>query len=39
MKDEGKDVIDVMKDAKSWQKNWFSGDKMLELDFWLGEAT
>jgi phosphatidylserine/phosphatidylglycerophosphate/cardiolipin synthase-like enzyme len=39
MHDEGKDVIDVMKDAKSWQQNWFKGDKMLELNFWLGEAT
>jgi phosphatidylserine/phosphatidylglycerophosphate/cardiolipin synthase-like enzyme len=39
MKEQGKDVIDVMKDPKSWQKNWFSGDKKLELDFWLGEKV
>jgi hypothetical protein len=36
MKDEGKNVIDVMKDPKSWQKFWFQGDKKLELDFWIG---
>jgi phosphatidylserine/phosphatidylglycerophosphate/cardiolipin synthase-like enzyme len=36
MKEEGKDVVEVMKDPKSWQKNWFQGDKRLELNFWLG---
>ena len=36
MKEEGKDVVDVMKDPKSWQKFWFEGDKKLELDFWIG---
>jgi phosphatidylserine/phosphatidylglycerophosphate/cardiolipin synthase-like enzyme len=35
MQQEGKDVIEVMKDPKSWQKAWFQGDKALELDFWL----
>jgi PLD-like domain len=39
MEKEGKDVVDVMKDPKSWQKSWFSGDKELELQFWLGKAA
>ena len=37
MKAEGKDVIDVMKDPKSWQAAWFRGDKLSELNFWLGQ--
>jgi phosphatidylserine/phosphatidylglycerophosphate/cardiolipin synthase-like enzyme len=37
MQEEGKDVIDVMKDPKSWQQAWFRGEKALELDFWLGQ--
>ena len=37
MQEEGKNVIDVMKDPKSWQKAWFQGEKALELNFWLGE--
>jgi hypothetical protein len=36
MKEDGHDVIDVMKDPKTWQAAWFHGDKALELDFWLG---
>jgi phosphatidylserine/phosphatidylglycerophosphate/cardiolipin synthase-like enzyme len=36
MQEEGKNVIDVMKDPKSWQKAWFQGEKALELNFWLG---
>jgi len=39
MEKEGKDVVDVMKDPKSWQKSWFEGDKQLELQFWLGKAA
>jgi hypothetical protein len=35
MKSEGKDVINSMKDPKSWQAPWFHGDKLQELDFWL----
>jgi len=38
MQKDGKSVIDVMKDPKSWQKAWFHGEKALELDFWLGRA-
>jgi len=37
MKAEGKDVIDVMKDPKTWQAGWFRGEKLSELDFWLGK--
>jgi phosphatidylserine/phosphatidylglycerophosphate/cardiolipin synthase-like enzyme len=36
MQDEGKDVVDFMKDPKSWQASWFRGDRKLELNFWLG---
>lgn len=36
MQKEGKDVVDVMKDPKSWQQSWFEGDRQLELKFWLG---
>jgi phosphatidylserine/phosphatidylglycerophosphate/cardiolipin synthase-like enzyme len=36
MQEEGKDVVTVMKDPKSWQQAWFQGDKALELNFWLG---
>ncbi len=36
MQEQGKNVVDVMKDPKSWQKSWFAGDKKLELNFWLG---
>lgn len=39
MQEEGKDVVDVMKDPKSWQQNWFQGDKALELNFWLGAGA
>ena len=39
MQEEGKNVVDFMKDPKSWQKNWFAGDKALELNFWLGAAA
>lgn len=39
MQKEGKDVVDVMKDPKSWQRNWFTGDKERELRFWLGETA
>jgi len=39
MQEEGKDVVTVMKDPKSWQQNWFQGDKALELNFWLGAAA
>jgi hypothetical protein len=35
MGSEGKNVVDVMKDPKSWQAAWFTGDKKLELDFWM----
>jgi phosphatidylserine/phosphatidylglycerophosphate/cardiolipin synthase-like enzyme len=38
MQEEGKDVVEVMKDPKSWQASWFQGDKALELDFWLGKT-
>jgi len=38
MQQEGKNVVDVMKDPKSWQQNWFQGDKALELNFWMGTA-
>jgi len=37
MREGGKDVVDVMKDAKKWQAAWFRGDKQLELNFWLGK--
>lgn len=36
MKAEGKDVVNVMKDPKTWQAAWFHADKSLELNFWLG---
>jgi phosphatidylserine/phosphatidylglycerophosphate/cardiolipin synthase-like enzyme len=36
MQAEGKNVVDIMKDPKNWQKNWFKGDKAFELRFWLG---
>jgi phosphatidylserine/phosphatidylglycerophosphate/cardiolipin synthase-like enzyme len=36
MQEEGKDVIDVMKDPKKWQAAWFRGEKALELGLWLG---
>ena len=36
MQVDGKNVVDVMKDPKSWQQAWFQGEKALELDFWLG---
>jgi phosphatidylserine/phosphatidylglycerophosphate/cardiolipin synthase-like enzyme len=39
MQEEGKNVVDVMKDPKSWQQNWFQGDKALELNFWMGTAA
>lgn len=39
MRQEGADVIDVMKDPKSWQAAWFRGDKELELAFWLGRQA
>jgi len=39
MQKEGKDVVEVMKDPKSWQKSWFQGDRELELQFWLGKAA
>ena len=39
MQDDGKDVADFMRDPKSWQKGWFSGDKLLELNFWLGATA
>jgi phosphatidylserine/phosphatidylglycerophosphate/cardiolipin synthase-like enzyme len=39
LQQEGKDVIDFMKDSKSWQPAWFKGDKELELNFWLGEGA
>ena len=35
MESEGKSVVTVMKDPKSWQAAWFKADKKLELDFWL----
>ena len=35
MQSEGKDVINSMKDPKSWQAPWFQGDKLQELNFWL----
>ncbi len=38
MQQEGKNVVDVMKDPKSWQAAWFQGEKALELDFWLGQS-
>ena len=38
MQQQGKNVVDVMKDPKSWQKAWFRGEKALELDFWLGRS-
>jgi hypothetical protein len=38
MESEGKSVVTVMKDPKSWQAAWFTADKKLELDFWLGAA-
>lgn len=37
MQTEGKSVVAIMKDPKSWQAAWFKGDKELELDFWLGK--
>lgn len=39
MQQEGKDVIEVMKDPKTWQAAWFHGDKALELSFWLGNPS
>jgi phosphatidylserine/phosphatidylglycerophosphate/cardiolipin synthase-like enzyme len=39
MQREGKDVVDVMKDPKSWQRNWFQGDGQRELQFWLGDSV
>jgi phosphatidylserine/phosphatidylglycerophosphate/cardiolipin synthase-like enzyme len=39
MQEEGKNVVDVMKDPKSWQQNWFQGDKALELNFWMETAA
>jgi phosphatidylserine/phosphatidylglycerophosphate/cardiolipin synthase-like enzyme len=39
MQSEGKNVIDFMKDPKSWQAPWFQGDKLEELDFWLPGGT
>ena len=36
MQEEGKDVIDVMKDPKKWQAAWFRGERALELGLWLG---
>jgi hypothetical protein len=38
MQSEGKNVVDVMKDPKSWQAAWFKGDKQLELAFWLKQS-
>jgi phosphatidylserine/phosphatidylglycerophosphate/cardiolipin synthase-like enzyme len=34
---QGKDVVDMMKDSKSWQKSWFEGDNARELKFWFGK--
>ena len=39
MQAEGKDVVEVMKDPKSWQAAWFRGEKELELNFWLGKQA
>ena len=39
MQEEGKDVVALMKDPKSWQQAWFGGDKQRELNFWLGQAA
>jgi hypothetical protein len=40
MESEGKNVVTVMKDPKSWQASWFKADRKLELDFWLkGDLT
>jgi len=39
MRSEGKNVINSMKDPKSWQSPWFQGDKLQELDFWLPNGT
>src|SRR5262249_47283030 len=39
MQEEGKDVSDFMMDSKRWQNGWFSGDKLLELSFWLGAVA
>jgi len=39
MHSEGKDVVNSMKDPKSWQANWFGGDKLLELNFWLPNGS
>ena len=39
MQEEGKNVVDVMKDSKSWQKSWFQGERLLELRFWLGGGS
>jgi hypothetical protein len=36
MQADGKDVIAVMRDPKTWQFQWFEGEKLRELDFWLG---
>jgi PLD-like domain len=39
MQTEGKKVTDSMKDPKSWQGSWFKGDKLQELEFWLGKSA
>jgi PLD-like domain len=38
MQSEGQNVINSMKDPKSWQAAWFKGDRKQELDFWLGKG-
>jgi phosphatidylserine/phosphatidylglycerophosphate/cardiolipin synthase-like enzyme len=35
MHSKGKNVINSMKDPKSWQASWFQRDKLQELNFWL----